>query len=101
MSQARFVLFGTVAAGVFMTSGGLLAAELAAPARTARAPAPHYCGPCGCLTVGYVHHRDLQSTYGLGFDPRNFDTTQPYYYFGRMHAYPKFYVDGMPQGGTC
>jgi hypothetical protein len=44
------------------------AAELAAPT-VSRAPA--YRGPCGCLQVAYTYHPELQSTYGIGFDPRN------------------------------
>ena len=54
------------------------------------------CGPCGCLHVSYVYHRELQSTYGLGFDPRDFDQTEPYYYLGRMRAYPRYWLDAGP-----
>jgi hypothetical protein len=35
----------------------------------------------------------LRSTYGIAFDPRNFDETQPYYYFGPVRAYPRFWCD--------
>jgi hypothetical protein len=35
----------------------------------------------------------LRSTYGVSFDPRNFDQTQPYYYFGQVRAYPRFWCD--------
>jgi hypothetical protein len=35
-------------------------------------------------------------TYGTGFDPRNFDTTEPFYYFGRVRAYPHFSVECEP-----
>jgi hypothetical protein len=38
----------------------------------------------------------LRSTYGSGFDPRNFDQTEPYYYFGRVRAYPQYWVDAGP-----
>ena len=54
------------------------------------------CGPCGCLHVGYVYHRELRSTYGLSFDPRNFDQTQPYYHFGPVRAYPRYWVYADP-----
>jgi hypothetical protein len=64
---------------------------------------PHHgrapCGPCGCVSVVYVYHRELQSTYGLGYDPRNYDATQPRYYFGAIRAYPRYLVDRIP--GWC
>lgn len=56
----------------------------------------HWCNPCGCLRVRYLYHRELRSTYGSGFDPRNFDQTEPYYYFGRVRAYPQYWVDAGP-----
>jgi hypothetical protein len=70
----------------------VFAAELQAP------PAAHVrqaaeCGPCGCVHITYDYHRELRSTYGLSFDPRNFDQTQPYYYFGPVRAYPRFWCD--------
>lgn len=51
------------------------------------------CGPCGCLHVSFVRHRELESTYGLNFDPRDFDQTEPFYYLGRVRAYPRYWVD--------
>jgi hypothetical protein len=54
------------------------------------------CGSCGCLHVSYVYHRELQSTYGVGFDPRDFDQTEPHYYLGRLRAYPRYWVDADP-----
>jgi hypothetical protein len=48
------------------------------------------CGPCGC-PVTYVYHRELRSTYGIAFDPRNFDTTEPYYYYGPVRAWPRYW----------
>ena len=84
----------TVAAatGLFLMANGATAAELAVPG----APSVHQaaeCGPCGCLQVTYDYHRELRSTYGLAFDPRNFDQTQPYYYFGPVRAYPQYWCD--------
>jgi hypothetical protein len=35
----------------------------------------------------------LESTYGVGFDPRSFDTTEPHYYLGRLRSYPRYSVD--------
>jgi hypothetical protein len=98
MSRTMVALGGIVSAMVLSLPGPLGAADLLAPAQAARD-----CGPCGCLSVTYVYHRDLQSTYGLGFDPRNYDQTQPRYYFGRMHAYPRYFVDGVPvpAPGAC
>ena len=54
------------------------------------------CGPCGCLYVSYVYHRELRSTYGTGFDPRNYDQTEPHFYLGRMRAYPRYWVSADP-----
>jgi hypothetical protein len=51
------------------------------------------CGCCGCLHVTYDHHRELRSTYGTGFDPRNYDQTEPRYYFGKVRAYPQYRTD--------
>jgi hypothetical protein len=48
------------------------------------------CGRCPCPSVTYVHHRELRSTYGLTFDPRNFDETEPHYYFGPMRIYARY-----------
>jgi hypothetical protein len=78
-------------AGLLAMSNGATATELAVPASAPRAAAE--CGPCGCLHVTYDYHRELRSTYGLAFDPRNFDQTQPYYYFGPVRAYPRFWCD--------
>jgi hypothetical protein len=50
-----------------------------------------YCGCCGCLRVTYDYHRELRSTYGTHFDPRNYDQTEPHYYFGRVRAYPQYW----------
>lgn len=59
---------------------------------------PIYCGVCGCLYVTYDYHRELRSTYGTGFDPRNYDQTEFYYYPGRMRAYPHYWSDCEPPG---
>jgi hypothetical protein len=86
------------AAGVPAVPVSAVAAELQPPAVAHvryRHAAPR-CGACGCLHVSYVYHRELRSTYGTGFDPRNFDQTEPYYYFGRIQAYPRCWVDAEP-----
>ena len=51
------------------------------------------CGHCGRLRVKYVVHRSLRSTYGAGFDPRNFDEAEPYYYPGARRRYVRYYSD--------
>jgi hypothetical protein len=93
------VVVGIVAAAsvsavpVFATAAELLPPAVAHVRHHYTAP---YCGPCGCLHVSYVYHRELRSTYGLSFDPRNFDQTQPYYHFGRVRAYPRYWVNADP-----
>jgi hypothetical protein len=90
-------LFAGVVAAV-----GVLATPIAANTAEMLLPAAphvrhHYAaicrGPCGCLHVSYVYHKELRSTYGLSFDPRNFDQTQPSYHFGPRRAYPRYWVD--------
>jgi len=85
------LIIGTAIGGLLSMVNCATAAELAVP------PAPRLqhaeCGPCGCVHVTYDYHRELRSTYGISFDPRNFDQTQPYYYFGRVRAYPRFWCN--------
>jgi hypothetical protein len=86
---AVLMFLGTLSMSTFAFS-----AELAVP----QGPRQHgyaafACGGCGCLRVSYIYHRDLRTTYGTGFDPRNFDQTQPYFYPGSVHAYPRYWVD--------
>jgi hypothetical protein len=79
-----------------LTAAGMEAAPLSASAADLLRPRDLGCGPCGCLHASYVYHRELQSTYGIGFDPRSFDATEPYYYLGRVRAYPRYWVDADP-----
>ena len=92
--------FGAVVGTLMlMPAGGAGAADLQTPPTAMR---PAYCGPCGCLQVTYVYHPALLSTYGTNFDPRNYDTTQPHYYLSRsVHAYPRYFVDGVPVPDQC
>jgi hypothetical protein len=86
------------AAGPLAVPVTAVAAELVPPGVT-HARHHHlacYCGLCGCLHVSYVYHRELRTTYGTGFDPRNFDQTEPHYYFGPVRAYPRYWVDAEP-----
>lgn len=82
-----------IAAGVTAMPSFARAAELAVvgPRHAAR-----WCGPCGCMHVSLVYHRELRTTYGTGFDPRNYDTQEPHYYFGPMRAWPRFWVAQNP-----
>jgi hypothetical protein len=79
-----------------MVIASLAAIPASASAADLFYPRHHYyaigCGPCGCLHVYFVHHRQLEATYGTGFDPRSYDQTEPHYYLGRMRAYPRFWV---------
>jgi hypothetical protein len=82
-------------AGVLAAASSAAAAELLAqPMRHPAAAGSFWCGPCGCLHVSHTYHRELRSTYGLSFDPRNFDQTQPYYFLGPVRAYPRYWCDG-------
>jgi hypothetical protein len=87
------------AAGVPAVSNSAAATELLPPPPIVHASHHHavrWCGPCGCLHVRYAYHRELRSTYGLDFDPRNFDQTEPYFYLGRTRAYPRYWVSADP-----
>src|SRR5262245_53123464 len=62
-------------------------------------PAPYatrWCGCCGCLQASHVRHRELRTTYGIGLDPRNYDTQEPHYYFGPMRSHPRYWVSAGP-----
>lgn len=85
-------LFGIAVAMFGLGSGPAVAADMAVKA--APSEVGEQCGYCGCLHVTYDYHREVETTYGLNFDPRNFDQTEPYFYLGRMRAYPQYWVDG-------
>jgi len=85
-----------IAASILAAAVGLLAGLQNARATDMAVPGPaaqEECGPCGCVHVSYDYHRELRSTYGVAFDPRNFDQTQPYYYFGPVRAWPRYWCD--------
>jgi len=81
-----FVLGATAS----LLASGARAADFGVPGPGVQAAE---CGRCGCLHVTYDYHRELESTYGLGFDPRNFDQTQPYFYLGPVRAYPHYWCE--------
>jgi hypothetical protein len=97
----RALLTGMAAAGllVLMLPDSPRAADLGIPSPQVTAPAN--CGPCGCLTEQFVYHRQLEATYGLSYDPRNFDTAEPHFYFGPVRRYPRYFVDGIPVAKIC
>jgi hypothetical protein len=98
MRTLIIAVVSTAAIATSVTTSGF-PAELQLPQVAPRSPhAALACGPCGCLRVGYVYHRDLRTTYGTGFDPRNFDETQPYFYPGRVRAYPRYWVEPCNDG---
>ena len=100
MSRSMLVLSCVMGVLLAAPLGPLGAAELPLPMSGPYAGAAD-CGPCGCLRATYVYHRQLESTYGLLYDPRNYDTTEPLYYFGPMRRYPQYFVDGMPVPSRC
>jgi len=96
MSKWLFLLIGLLALCGAGFSGIVSAAERDLPRRVkAERPRPPdpFCGCCGCLRVTYDYHRELRSTYGSHFDPRNYDQTEPHYHFGRVRAYPQYWTD--------
>jgi hypothetical protein len=97
MCRSMLGLVGVIAALLLTSPAQLRAAELAVPGPGAYV-SPADCGPCGCLTVKYVYHRVVETTYGAGFDPRNFDTTEPHFYLGAVHRFPRYFVNGVPVG---
>jgi hypothetical protein len=75
------------------------AADTVVPLLTNHHRVFHYkdgCGCCGCPHLTYHYHRELLFTYGPYFDPRSFDTQEPYFYYGRVRAYPDYYVESYP-----
>lgn len=98
MSKLKITMLGIGAAAAVLLAAPRtgLAADLDLPTKASPAREAS-CGPCGCLHVTYEYHRQLELTYGLNFDPRNFDQTQPYYYMGAVKAYPRYWCgsDGL------
>ena len=89
--RSNFHLGMIVAVLGIATSLPASAADMVLPARVAHQQIP--CGRCGCLRVTWERHRVVEMTYGTNFDPRNFDQTEPYFYLGRMKAYPHYTVE--------
>jgi hypothetical protein len=93
MLRAILAVGGAAALLFTILNAPISAAELNVATPVHHARALRYCGPCGCLRVVYVYHRDIQSTYGTSYDARNYDTTEPHFYPGAVHAYPHYYVE--------
>jgi hypothetical protein len=77
-------------AGLAARPNPAAAADLPIPVKNVGAA--HWCGPCGCLHVTYNYHSELLATYGIGFDPRSYDATEPHYFRGAVRAYPRYWV---------
>jgi hypothetical protein len=92
MRKMALIVAGLGASFWLALPGPVKAADLAPEPRAAGRIVQ--CGPCGCLRVTFDYHRELGSTYGSGFDPRNYDETEPHYYFGPVRAYPRYTTDG-------
>jgi len=94
MSKSLLALVAAVAICTFGLPGAMKAADRELPrAKPERhRMAEPYCGCCGCLRVTNNYHRELRSTYGIQFDPRNYDQTEPHYFFGRVRAYPQYWT---------
>jgi hypothetical protein len=92
-------LLGMAVAAVGVVSTPAVAADMAVKA--APADTGQQCGYCGCLHVSFDRHRGVESTYGLDFDPRNFDQTEPYFYLGKVRTYPQYWVDGQCPPGQA
>jgi hypothetical protein len=102
MSRARVMLGVCITSLLFGFSwSSPKAADLNVPPQVASAHLSPHCGPCGCLRVTHVYHRSMESTYGVEFDPRNYDQTEPHFYFGRLRAYPRYFVEGGLGPGPC
>jgi len=93
----HLLALGSAAALFVIFNGPISAAELEVPLYPHRVHAAD-CGPCGCPHVVWVRHRDIRQTYGTGFDPRNYDETEPHFYLGPVRAYPRYIVDGVGPG---
>lgn len=89
--MSKAMLLAVLFASAMAVTGSVFAAELSLPTHVRHGRLASACGPCGCLHVTYVNHRDIRATYGTGFDPRNYDQTQPYFYPGPMRAYPRYW----------
>jgi hypothetical protein len=88
VTKGSAILLSILALTGFAADSPATAAELSTLPRIRYASPWCYC----CLHVSYVRHRELRTTYGIGFDPRNYDTTQPHYYYGPMRTYPRYWV---------
>ncbi|MGO4870645.1 MAG: hypothetical protein ACLPGW_08550 [Roseiarcus sp.] len=94
MSRSIIGLALTFAVGGVVWSSSVEAADVAGPRETMSASSVEHCGEvCGCWRTDYVRHRELLSTYGAGFDPNNYDFTEPHYYYGRERLYPRYSRD--------
>jgi len=91
-TPALAVLLAGVFTAAGLTTGSSVAIAADLPVLVKSARAARWCGPCGCLHVTYNYHRELLATYGINYDPRSFDTTEPHYFHGAVRRYPRYWV---------
>jgi hypothetical protein len=88
---------GLVLVGAICAAGGFAQVQAADMARKRYVPPPSVVSHCedsdGCWYTHYVRHRVLLSTYGAGFDPNNYDFTEPHYFFGGERDFPRYSWD--------
>jgi hypothetical protein len=86
--MAKPLIAAFVLAATGLLAGSARAAELGVPGPGVQAAE---CWPCGPCHVFYTYHPELRTTYGVGFDPRNYDTTEPHFYYGPVRAWPHYW----------
>ncbi len=92
MSRSVIWIAFIFAVGGAIWSSSAEAADVAAPRKAIAASSVERCVEvCGCWHTYYVRHRVLLSTYGAGFDPNNYDFTEPHYFYGQERFYPRYF----------
>jgi hypothetical protein len=89
MIKLPMVLIGGVFLGVIVAAPSGNAADLPSRHLTAEVPARRLDGICPCYTYT-VRHRVMLSTYGAGFDPNNYDMTEPHYFLGPFKTFRRY-----------
>src|SRR5262249_6097370 len=90
MSEASGSSLGLVIAATLGLTATVEAADLTASGRLRDAPRVVSSGSvCPCYSYA-VRHRALLSTYGAGFDPNNYDFTEPHYFLGPVRTYRRY-----------
>jgi len=94
MARSVMRIAFVLAVGGAVWSSAVEAADFAAPHRAiVRSRVKRCDDACGCWYSYYVRHRVLLSTYGAGFDPNNYDFTEPHYFYGPERVYTRYSRD--------